>query len=210
MIAHGRYAWAGDMIERSQQVGRSRETSVALEVLTHLLTSEGEPAVRIEPPVPGPELDRTTADRLVDGFDQVREAVDERAYGAALTAMEGIPAPLRLHSGPGMRLLYGYLLYKAADGSVAHLRSAAEQFEDLVRTDEDYVLRHPELYYFLARAHDAQGDYAAALRAMRAYVEARLVPVSSDLLDFPEPEPGAAPSTDATGDSDKLEHDSRD
>lgn len=206
MIAHGRYGWAGEMIERSQRAGRSRETTVALEVLTHLLTSDNEPPVRIEPPIPGPEMDRQTADQLIDGFDQVREAVDEQAYGAALVAMENIPAPLRLHSGPGMRLLYGYLLYKAADGSFAHYRTAIEHLEDLVRTEEDYVLRHPEVYYFLARSHDANGDYTDALRAMRAYVEARLVPVDNDAVEVPEPPPTEAPSTDAEGESDKLEH----
>jgi spermidine synthase len=205
MIAHGRYGWAGEMIELSQQVGRSRETTVALEVLTHLLTSDNEPSVRIEPPVPGPEMDRRTADQLVDGFDEVREAVDQQAYAAGLAAMERIPAPLRLHSGPGMRLLYAYLLYKAANGSLAHYRTAIEHLEDLVRTDEDYVLRHPEIYYFLARSHDATGDYAAALRAMRAYVEARLVPVDNDSQEVPEPEPGQAPTTDAVGETDKLE-----
>ncbi len=206
MIAHGRYGWAGEMIERSQQVGRSRETTVALEVLTHLLTSDNEPSVRIEPPIPGPEMDRHTADQLIDGFDQVREAVDEQAYGAALVAMENIPAPLRLHSGPGMRLLYGYLLYKAADGSFAHYRTAIEHLEDLVRTEEDYVLRHPEVYYFLARSHDANGDYTDAMRMMRAYVEARLVPVDNDAAEVPEPPADQAPTTDAEGESDKIEH----
>lgn len=206
MIAHGRYGWAGEMIERSQRIGRSRETTVALEVLTHLLTSDNEPSVHIEPPVPGPEMDRHTADQLIDGFDQVRESVDQQAYGAALVAMENIPAPLRLHSGPGMRLLYGYLLYKAADGSFAHYRTAIEHLEDLVRTDEDYVLRHPEVYYFLARSHDANGDYTDALRAMRAYVEARLVPVDNDAAEVPEPPADQAPTTDAEGESDKLEH----
>ncbi len=209
MIAHGRYNWAGDMIERSQQVGRSRETTVALEVHTHLITTEHEPAVHIEPPIPGPEMDRHTAEQLVDGFDQVREAVDQQAYGAALVAMENIPAPLRLHSGPGMRLLYGYLLYKAADGSFAHYRTAIEHLEDLVRTEEDYVLRHPEVYYYLARSHDANGDYSAALRAMRAYVEARLVPANDDAEEVPEPPAGQAPTTDAEGESDKIEHQDR-
>lgn len=206
MIAHGRYGWAGEMIERSQRVGRSRETSVALEVLTHLLTSDNEPPVRIEPPVPGPEMDRATAEQLLSGFDRVREAVDERAYAEALVAMENIPAPLRLHSGPGMRLLYGYLLYKAADGSFAHYRTAIEHLEDLLRTEEDYVLRHPEVYYFLARSYDANGDYVDALRTMRAYVEARLAPVVDDDAAVPEPAPGEAPTTDAEGESDKLEH----
>lgn len=206
LIAHGRYGWAGDFIERSQQSGRARETAVALEVLTHLLTSENEPAVHIEPPIPGPEMDRDTARALTDGFDAVRDSVDEHAYGAALIAMENIPAPLRLHSGPGMRFLYAFLLYKAADGSYAQYRAAIEHLEDLVRTDPDYVLRHPEVYYFLARSHDAEGNYSQALRAMRAYVEARLVPVNNDAEEVPEPPAGEAPSTDAEGESDKTEH----
>jgi spermidine synthase len=209
MIAHGRYSWAGDLIEQSQRIGRSRETTVALEVLTHLLTTDNEPSVRIEPPVPGPEMERHTAEQLVDGFDRVREAVDEQAYRAALAAMESIPSPLRLHSGPGMRLLYAYLLYKAADGSIAHYRTAVEHLEDLVRTDPDYVLRHPEIYYYLARSHDANGNFAAAQRAMRAYVEARLVPVDNDALEVPEPADGEAPTTDAPGESPKLEHGDR-
>lgn len=207
LIAHGRYGWAGDFIEESQRVGRARETAVALEVLTHLLTSDNEPAVRIEPPIPGPEMDRVTANQLTDGFDSVRESVDEHAYGAALIAMENIPAPLRLHSGPGLRLLYGYLLYKAADGSFAQYRAAIEHLEDLVRTEPDYVLRHPEVYYYLARSHDSDGDYAQALRAMRAYVEARLVPMNNDADEVPEPAANEAPTTDAPGESDKLEQD---
>ena len=152
-------------------------------------------------------MDRTTANQLTDGFDAVRDSVDEHAYGAALIAMENIPAPLRLHSGPGLRFLYGYLLYKAADGSYAQYRAAIEHLEDLVRTEQDYVLRHPEVYYYLARSHDAEGDYAQALRAMRAYVEARLVPVNNDADEVPEPEPGEAPTSDAPGESDKNEHD---
>ncbi len=206
LIAHGRYGWAGDFIEESQRVGRARETAVALEVLTHLLTSDNEPSVHIEPPIPGPEMDRATARQLTEGFDAVRDAVDEEAYGAALIAMEQIPAPLRLHSGPGLRLLYGYLLYKAADGAFSQYRASIEHLEDLVRTEQDYVLRHPEAYYFLARAHDAQGDYAQALRAMRTYVEARLVPINDDSEETPEPPDGQAPTTDAAGESDKLEH----
>lgn len=206
MIAHGRYGWANEMIELSQRAGRSRETSVAAEVLIRLLSGEHEPSVRIEPPVPGPEMDRANAENLVSGFDAVREAVDQQAYGAALVAMENIPAPLRMHSGPGMRLLYGYLLYKAADGSYAQYTSAVEQLEGLTREAEDYVLRHPELYYFLARSHDANGNYAAALRWMRAYVETQLVPTSS-ADEAPEPPSGQAPTSDAAGESDKQEHD---
>ncbi|MBN8615418.1 MAG: fused MFS/spermidine synthase [Deltaproteobacteria bacterium] len=207
LVAHGRYDQAAEFIEQSQQAGRARETAVALEVLTHLLSSEREPPVRIEPPIPGPELDRESARRLVDGFDRVRDSVDQGNYGAALMAMEDIPSPLRLHSGPSMRFLYGFLLYKAASGSPSQYRAAAETLEDLVRTEEDYVLRHPEAFYFLSRSLDAEGEYDQALPFMRRYVEARLVSSRSDYADAPEPPASEAPTSDAAGEADKIEHD---
>ncbi|GAB4198421.1 MAG: hypothetical protein OHK0013_07510 [Sandaracinaceae bacterium] len=206
LVAHGRYDQAAEFIEQSQQAGRARETAVALEVLTHLLSSEREPPIRIEPPIPGPELDRESARRLTDGFDRVRSAVDSGQYGAALMAMEDIPSPLRMHSGPSMRFLYGFLLYKAAQGSPSQYRAAAETLEDLVRTDEDYVSRHPEAYYFLSRSLDAEGEYDQALPFMRRYVEARLVSARSDYADAPEPPQSEAPTTNAEGESDKATH----
>jgi spermidine synthase/tetratricopeptide (TPR) repeat protein len=207
LVAHGRYDQAAEFIEQSQQAGRARETAVALEVLTHLLSSEREPPIRIEPPIPGPELDRESARRLTNGFDRVRESVDQGNYGAALMAMEDIPSPLRLHSGPSMRFLYGFLLYKAAQGSPSQYRAAAETLEDLVRTEEDYVTRHPEAYYFLSRSLDAEGEYDQALPYMRRYVEARLVSSRSDYADAPEPPASEAPTSNAEGESDKDEHD---
>jgi spermidine synthase/MFS family permease len=207
LIGHGRYEIAAHFIEEAQQAGRARETAVALEVLTHLLSTEREPAVRIEPPIPGPEIERASAETLARGFDRVRDAIDRAQWGAALAAMEEIPAPLRLHTGPSMRFLYGYLLYKAADGQFAQYRAAAEQFDELVRTEDAYVTSHPETFYFLARARDAEGEYDQALVNMRLFVEARLTSSHADALDVPEPPDGEAPTTDATGESDKLEHD---
>ncbi|MDQ3031436.1 MAG: hypothetical protein M3Y87_03395 [Myxococcota bacterium] len=210
LIGHGRYEVAAHFIELSQQAGRARETAVALEVLTFLLSSEHEPRVRIEEPVPGPEMDRASAEQLVRGFERVRAAIDRAQWASALGAMEDIPAPLRLHSGPSMRFLYGYLLYKAADGSFAQFRAAGEQFDDLTRTDEDYAAAHPELFYFLARSRDAEGEYDEALRNMRRYVEARLTSSHSDAVDVPEPPTGEAPTTDAAGESNKAAHEDRD
>jgi len=124
-------------------------------------------------------------------------------------AMEDIPSPLRLHSGPSMRFLYGYLLYKAAQGSQSQYRASAETLEDLVRTEEDYVSRHPEAFYFLSRALDAEGEYDQALPYMRRYVEARLVSARSDYAEAPEPPQSEAPTSDAAGENDKGEHDTR-
>lgn len=207
LIGHGRYELAADFIEESQHAGRARETAVALEVLTHLLTNEHEPPIRIEAPIPGPEMDHDTAEQLVVGFDAVRAAVDRGQFGAALAAMEEIPSPLRLHSGPSMRFLYGYLLFKAAEGSFSQYRAAAETLEDLTRTEEDYCATHPEVHYYLARAYDQEGEYGTALQSMRRYVEARLTTSHSDMVETPEPPDGEAPTTDAPGESDKTTHD---
>ena len=205
LIAHGRKGEAAEFIRRAFESGRAREAQIATEVLTLLLSDEHEPRIAIEPPVPGPQMDERTARRLSDGFEAVRQSVDLRAWATALTAMEEIPAPLRLHSGPGMRFLYAYLLYKAAEGSPSRYRAAIDQLEDLVRSDEDYVRRHPELYYFLARAHDAEFNFDKALRNMRTYVEIVVVP-RDDALDLPEPRLEDAPTTDEPGEAPKDVH----
>lgn len=207
LIAHGRYTIAAQFIDLSQEAGDTRETAVAVEVLTHLLTEEHEPPLRIEPPRPGPEMDRETAGRLVEGFDAVREAIDRTDYRRALEAMEDIPAPLRMHSGPGMRMLYGYLLYKAADGSVSQYRAASETLADLARTEEEYASAHPELFYYLARAQDAEGEYDEAMRQMRRYIESRLTRTGDDVATTPEPPAAEAPTSDAPGENDKTEND---
>jgi spermidine synthase/MFS family permease len=208
LIGHGRKAEAGDFIRQAVQHGSTREALVAAEVLRMLLSDDGEPRITIEPPVPGPEMDRRAARVLREGFEAVRSSVDARAYGAALTAMESIDAPIRMHSGPSMQFLYGYLLYKAAEGSPQRYRAAIDELEELVRSNEEYVRRHPELYYFLARAHDAEFNFDKALRNMRFYVEAQVVP-GADHEDLPEPPREDAPTTDEPGESPKDVHPDR-
>jgi len=201
LMMSGRRDEAARFVERSQRAGTVREMAIALETLALLMSQDREPRVQIEPPVPGPQMDRRTAERLTTGFDAVKQAVDQSAWATALSAMEEIPAPLRLHSGPGMRFLYGYLLYKGAAGVAAQFRASIDTLEELVREDEDYVAAHPEVFYFLARAHDAELNHAQGVRAMRRYVEARVVPAVAPEAPAQTPTPtdadGAAPPTPA-------------
>ena len=188
LMAHGQKPEAAHFITRAQRAGRSRETYVAAEVLTKLMSTEGEPPVRVETPVPGPQLAAREARQLMEGFAEVRASVDAGAYGNALAAMEDIPAPLRMHSGPGLRLLYAYLLYKTAPGFPSRYRDAIDQLEDLVRGEADYVARHPEVFYLLGRAHDAELHFDKAVRNMRIYVQGRI-----RSLESAEPAPEDAP-----------------
>jgi len=208
LIGHGRKTEAGEFIRRAHEIAPVRETLVAAEVLRLLLSDQHGPRVSIEPPVPGPRMEEQEARQLSEGFEAVRQSVDLGAYGTALAAMEEIPAPLRLHSGPGMRFLYAYLLYRAAEGDPNRYRSAIDHLEDLVRSDEEYVRRHPELYYFLGRAHDAEFNFDKALRNMRIFVESEVVSRDS-AEDLAEPPLEDAPTTDEPGESPKDVHTDR-
>ncbi len=207
LIAHGRKDEAADVLDRAESSGHAAETAVAARVLAFLSSTTGEPRIAIEPPVPGPQMDEATASRLIEGFELVRASVDQGSHAAALAAMEELPSPLRMHSGPALRFLYGYLLYKAADDMPSRYSEAVDELEDLVRSEEEYVRRHPEVYYFLARAHDGDFNFDKALRNMRLYVEA--VAAGGAPNDAAEPPAGAAPTTDEAGESAKDEHEDR-
>ncbi len=203
LIGHGKKPEAARFITAARDHGDSRTTLIAAEVLTRLMSSEMEPTLLVETPVPGPQLAARQARQLREGFAAVRHAVDQGNFVAALSAMEEIPAPVRMHSGPGLRMLHGYILYKTAPTYSSRYRDAIEQFEDLIRTEQDYVRRHTEIYYFLARCHDAELNFDKALRNMRAFVELRLL--LQEELRRAEEEAAQEASEDGTTDAESAE-----
>lgn len=203
LIAHGRKPEGAAFITRAQDAGDSRTTRVAAEVLTRLMSQEGEPQVAIETPVPGPQMAAEEARALTEGFATVREAVDSNSFATAHSAMEDIPAPVRQHSGPSMRLLRAYLLYKTAPSYPSRFRDAIDQFEDLIRTEPSYLDRHPEIYYFLAKAHDAELNFDKGVRNMRLYVETRIRVAErarEEAAALEALQEGENPTTDTDGD----------
>lgn len=176
LMAHGRKSEAANLIEHALTLGRSPQSGVALELLSLLMSDDGEPQIAIQAPVPGPELTPETATQLTEGFDGVRKAVEREEYAMALTELEAMPTPLRMHSGSDLRLLYGYLLYKNLPTGSADPDDVVDELEDLLRTDAEFGERHPEIYYFLGRAHDRLTHYDKAVRNMRTFVEKRPIP----------------------------------
>jgi spermidine synthase/MFS family permease len=209
LVAHGRKERADAFLARAVDVGPSETTLVAAEVLSLLLSDEHEPTVAIEPPAPGPEMDPGNRRVLLEGFQEVKDHVDARRWEEGLLAMEAIPAPLRLHAGAGMRLLYAWLLYQAAPAVPGRYGESIDQLEELARYEDDYVQRHPEIHYFLARAHDAEGQFDQALDHMRTFVEAVGLGDPARAGGDGVPPAGAAPTSDEAGESPKAEHPER-
>lgn len=69
--------------------------------------------------------------------------------------------------GPNVRLLLGYLLYKAdlTDEALDHLVELID--------DESYLDRHPGVFYYLSRAQMVSGKPRQAVRNMEKYLQLR-------------------------------------
>ncbi len=174
LLSAGRRGEASSLAEASVEAGRAPESLVAIEVMRRLLGPEGEPAIHVTPPSAGPELSPRQARVLTEGFIAVRDAVDAGDYGAALNAMEDIPAPVRQHSGPSMKLLYAYLLYKT--GAIRpRYDEVVTLLEELSGTHPRWVSERPEVRYFMARSMWAEAAFGDAVRVMRQYVERLLI-----------------------------------
>lgn len=173
VMAHGRRLQAAELLQHAARVGQSPETVVAAEVLTLLQSNRGEPLANIETPLPGPQLAEREARLLNEGFAAVREAVDRSDFDAAYQAMATIPVPVRRHSGPSLRYLEGYLLFKTGERYPSRFQDAGHIFEDLVRTQPAYVQRHAEIYYFMAQSFLGDMRFDRAVDMMRVYVGLR-------------------------------------
>jgi tetratricopeptide (TPR) repeat protein len=107
-----------------------------------------------------------------------------------------MPSSLVREAGPELRYLRAYVLQRTGDHA-----SAVGELEALARTEPAFTQERHDIYYYLARSHDALQHFDKAVRAARAYVEAaaRAERTSRD----PLPEPTGAPTTDAPGAAEK-------
>lgn len=173
LLAHGRRFEAAQFISMAQELGDDRSTLIASLVLTLLSGDEGEPQLQFQPPTPPSAMASAEAELLETGFHTVNEALEAGDHERALFAMEEIPSPVRMHSGPGMRFLYGYLLFKNGTSASERYQVAVDTLDELVVSEPQYAKYTPEVYYFLARTHLKLGEFAKAQRQMRRYAELR-------------------------------------
>jgi spermidine synthase len=92
-------------------------------------------------------------------------AITEKKWIIGLRAMRDWPMAWIEQMGMDVRLVLGYLLYKAdlVDNAVDHLEALLQ--------DADYVEKHPGALYYLARSEFANGEPRSAIRHMEAYLE---------------------------------------
>lgn len=217
LLAAGRPSRAGTVLNEAVAAARSPGGTMDLPELSRAagiwdaITTPREPTIRLEPPTAGPDMSQEGARQLEETFTRARRAVDAGRYDEALEALAALPVTVRDRSGPGMRMFYGYLLYRAAllQDRDSRFEDAAESLESLAAEEPAWVDRHPEVYYLIGRSRFRAGDFSMSVQAMARFVEMARNPVRGEHeapsvpSDIEEPPAASPPVTDAPGESAK-------
>ncbi|MEI8258176.1 MAG: hypothetical protein WCJ30_21065, partial [Deltaproteobacteria bacterium] len=220
LLAAGRPSRAGEVIDQAAGIHGPDGHSIHTPDLEHAagvwtaMTSTREPPLRLESPHPGPDISREGERRLQEAFERATRALAESSVRTALAAFADIPVSVREHSGPTLRLLYGYLLYKSSmqEGAETRFGEAAEELERLAHDEPEWTIHHPELLFYIGRSRFRAGDFALGVAALGSFVEMARQPAARDheAIDVPrdidEPSVDDPPVTDEAGDAAKDRH----
>jgi predicted membrane-bound spermidine synthase len=219
LLSAGRPSRAGDVIDQAAAMHGPDGQPIRTPDLEHAagvwaaMTSNHEPTLRLEPPHPGPDISREGERRLQEAYERAARALAESSVRTALAAFADIPVSVREHSGPALRLLYGYLLYKSsmAEGAEPRFGEAADELERLAREEPEWTLRHPEVMFYIGRSRFRAGDFALGVAALSNFVDMVRQPAARDhesvdvVRDVDEPSADNAPVSDEAGESVKDE-----
>jgi spermidine synthase len=220
LLAAGRPRRAGELLDETATMRGPGGVELRVPemlraaALWNAITAPREPTVRLEAPIPSAALSPEGARALQESFDRARQAIDNGSYNTALEILLALPSNLRDQSGPGMRMMFGFLLYRASltEGAEPRFAEAAEALEALLRDEPAWCERHPEVHYLIGRARFRNGDFARAVQAMGRFVDLSRTPTRGEHealsvpRDLDEPPLEAAPVTDEPGESSKDLH----
>ncbi len=215
LLAAGRPSRAGDVLDQAAAVRNERGEPVRTPELDHAarvwqaLTTQPEPALHLETPRAGPDVSREGEEALRNAFASATASVERGSIRVALATMSTLPVSVREGSGPSARMFYGYLLYRAslANDSEPRFGEAADQLEELARSEPTWAVRHPEVLYFIGRSRYRAGDYGLAVTALSSWVDMMQQPALRDhelvevVHDIDEPPFDQPPVTDGAGES---------
>jgi hypothetical protein len=170
LLAHGRLRHAR-MLLATMPESDDREAKLVLRTARLLLELEPQPVPAFEAPTPLLSVAPSIARALHDVYERVLRANERGDYKVARGLLDALSPSLRETSGPALRFLYGFVLLKASAGDSSVERAAIEELEKLLRDHDDYARKHPETYYYLARALKAGASFDRAVRTMRTYAE---------------------------------------
>jgi spermidine synthase len=194
MLAHGKRDAASRLLIRALAVGGGPQTETLASLLAMFSKrpeSEHEEALSRDwdgddshfaaglGPLTIPSgLSDKEKERIRREYGEALKNLNARRWILGLRALREWPMSWVAQLGPDIRLVLGYLLYKAdlVDDAIDHL----EELQD----EPEYLQQHPGALYYLARAQFSNGDPRHAVENMARYLKLRdepFVPPASPL-----------------------------
>jgi spermidine synthase len=169
LLAHGRKRRASELVKTLRASDARGVQDVAR--MTALFAADApSPALTLPQGAMGPQLPEGLARELASVDALGARYVAEGQPGKALALLEALDPAFSSQRGPAARAAFGVLCYVAAKGDRDRLRRAVQEIETAAREAPELLEQHPELWYVLARAHDALASFHRATDSMRAYV----------------------------------------
>lgn len=183
MLAHGKRDAASRLLIRALAVGGGPETETLASLLA-MFSKRSERdheealsrdwdgddshfAAGLGPLVLPGGLSEKDSERIRREYGEALKNLNARRWILGLRALREWPMTWVTQMGPDIRLLLGYLLYKAdlVDDAIDHLEELLD--------DPEYLQQHPGALYYLARAQFGNGDPRHAVQNMARYLKLR-------------------------------------
>ena len=202
MLAHGKKDAARRMYVHTLATGAGKKSDHLGQLL--VLFSKRDPGEHEEPLVPGWDgldesfgksigavqipagLSAEQAKKIREEYQIAVRSLIEKKWIAGLRILRDWPMAWIEQMGPDVRLVIGYLLYKAdlVDNAVDHLEA--------LLSDAGYIEQHPGALYYLARSEFQNGEPRRAIAHMEAYLELQQKDEAAQAEAAPRATAGAA------------------
>lgn len=181
LLMRGKRKAAARLLNRSLGIGGGREADELMQLLTlfgpreageheeplsdawdgsdqHFADDLGTPTIPLG-------LSAQEQATILRQWNDAKGYLGKREFVPALRELRDWPMKWIDQMGPTVRLLLGYLLYKAdlAPEALDHLAELSDE--------EEYLKRHPGVYYYLARTQMVSGKPRQAVYNMEQYVK---------------------------------------
>ena len=154
--------------------GGSDQCPILIRIMDLYAASTQDPVPVVARPLAGPGVAPDLVYRLDAGFASALQAARESRFSDALKAVQAIPDVLKLMSGPDVRLLWAWALMSAPRDEGGDCYEAIALLDELIRSEPEFVSRHPEVYLYLSRCHRWALHFDKALENMQAYAKSMM------------------------------------
>lgn len=173
LLMNGRKNEADTFIQEARKIAKNNEDVELASRMLLLLQGRilADPPT-FEPLQPVAGMAENEIKKLEKSIAAILVSLEKNAFQYALGQFLLVPEKLWHRGGPSMLHLKGYLHFKnASPADSTECEDAIASLTLLASEYEDYIERHPDIYYYLGLCHDNALHFDKAVKNTKTYVE---------------------------------------